>query len=368
MNQGSSVFTSGKLKALRDSFEPMLRSMRGGANAIAPGGANITIGMQLIETFVIVLVFSITMQLLESNFKQLKRYQQMAVEVYPLTYNSSQVFLQDPSSCFPILEQSQDERNGAEYSYSCFINVASDNFSGESNAFRHVYHKGSPSIYPLMAPGVFFKTDTNTLRVYQNSTLNWDNHVDIPNIPLNKWFHLVVMLKGNALDVYLNGNLANREKFRDVPKLNFSNFYLLNGSKVGDVYGAKCNVSTVTDPETGRSRENIKAESTTTTSFSDQGVSTGVKALTVVGAMRGYVSRVKYFAFALTYSQIDKLLREGPNKKIFKTKKDPTNDETTMEIGSTHFIPNSMSMSNNLPYYQTDDWWTSDSHQGLGPQ
>lgn len=363
MNQGSSVFTSTRLKQLRDSMEPMLRSMRGGANAIAPGGQNVTIGGQLVETFVIVIVFSITMQMLESSWNQLKRYQSMAVEIYPLSYNTSQIFLQDPSSCFPILEPSKDERNGAEYSYSCFINVSSESFTGQKDALRHVYHKGSPSIYPLMAPGVFFKTDTNTMRVYQNTTLNWNNYVDVTNIPLNKWFHLVVMIKGNSLDVYINGNLANRKKFVDVPKLNFSNFYLLNGTAVGDTHGASCNISTVVDPETGRSRQNIDAKAINSQSFDDQGVKTGVSSMVVVGAMRGYVSRVKYFAFALSYTQIEKLIREGPNKKVMKPKNDPT-DETTMEMG----YQNPMGMNVNLPYYQTDDWWTSNNHQGLGPQ
>jgi len=367
MNQGSSPFSASKLKSLRDSFEPMLRSMRGGANLIAPGGTNATLGMQLIETFVIVLVFSITMQLLESNFQQLKKYQQMAVEVYPLTYNTSQVFIQDPSSCFPILEPSKNERNGAEYSYSCFINLSSDNFTGEKGAFRHVYHKGSPNIYPLMSPGVFFHTDSNTLRVYQNSTLNWSNYVDIPNIPINKWFHLVVMLKGNALDVYINGNLANRFKFADVPKLNYSNFYLMNGSKIGDYKAAGCAVS-VENEGTANPNLQINTVSLDIKDFSDQGISTGVKAITVVGAMRGYVSRVKYFAFALTYTQIDKLLREGANKKVFKPKKGPTDNATTMEMSYGSMIPNAMQFSMNLPYYQTDDWWTSDHHQGLGPQ
>ena len=366
MNQGSSVFTSSKLKSLRESFEPMLRSMRGGANAIAPGGSNVTIGSQLIETFVIVLVFSITMQLLESNFQQLKKYQQMAVVVYPLTYNTSQVFLQDPSSCFPILEPSNDERNGTEYSYSCFINLSSDNFTGQQNAFRHVFHKGSPSIYPLMAPGVFFKADTNTLRVYQNSTMRWNNHVDVPNIPLNKWFHLVVMMKGNALEVYINGNLSNRKQLRDVAKLNFSNFYLLSGSTVGDIHAAMCSIGVAKGENNNHLA--IKANAIDITVNKDQGVSTGVRALTVIGAMRGYVSRVKYYAFALTYTQIDKLLREGPSKKVYKPKKDVVEDSTTIETGFNTILPNSMQMSSNLPYYQTDDWWTSDSHQGLGPQ
>jgi len=367
MSSGSnsgSMFTSNKLRFLRESFAPMLSSMRGGANSIAPGeGSNVTIGSQLIETFVIVLVFSLTMQLLESNFNQLKKYQQMAVEVYPLTYNSSQRFVQNPSSCFPILEPSKDERNGAEYSYSCFINVSSDNFTGEQNVFRHVFHKGSPSIYPLMSPGVFFKADTNVLRVYQNSTLNWNRYVDVPNIPLNKWFHLVVMLKGNALDVYINGNLANRFKFTDVPKLNFSDFFLLSGSTVGVSESGSCSVG---KNESGG--PSFAINTTTTNTSADQGVKTGTNALKVVGAMRGYVSRVKYYAFALNYTQIDKLLREGPNKKVYVKKKEPVDDNAMLDMTWSASMPNALQFSQNLPFYQTDDWWTSDSHQGLGPQ
>lgn len=360
----SSGTSSSKFKFLRDSFAPILNSMRGGANAIQPGeGTNVPLGSQLIETFVIVVVFSLSMQLLETTFGQLKNYNQMAVDVYPLTYNSYQRFVQDPSSCFPILEPSKDERNGAEYSYSSFINVSSDNFTGEQNVFRHVFHKGSPSIYPLMAPGVFFKADTNVLRVYQNSTLDWNRFVDIPNIPLNKWFHLVVMLKGNALDVYINGNLANRYKFTDVPKLNFSDFHLLSGSTVGISERGSCSVAST---EEGGVAVTAKIDQVNT--FTDQGVSTGTDKLRVVGGMRGYVSRVKYFAYALNYVQIDKLLKEGPNKKLYSKKKDAMDNNSSMDMSWNSSTPNSMTMGQNLPFYQTDDWWTSKDHQGIGPQ
>lgn len=350
-----SLLSSKNLRSLHDQIAPILNNMRGGANSIMPGGSNVPLGMQLIETFVIVVVFSLTMQLLESNFQQLKRYQQMSVDIYPQTYNTALVFPQDPSTCYPILEPSKDERNGIEYSYSCFIRVGSDNFTGQRNGLRHIFHKGSPTIYPLMAPGVFFKADTNTLRVYQNSTVHWDRHVDIPNIPINKWFHLVVMIKGNALDVYINGNLANRLKFDSVPKLNYSAFHLLNNSVVGgSAYSATCNISASTDPNTGAvTSTNIDSNITQTNNYTDNTTFLGGSKMLVIGAMRGYVSRVKYFAFALTYTQIDKLLREGPNQKIYVPKQSVTNDTLFTQA---------------LPFYQTDDWWTSDVHSGLGPQ
>lgn len=350
-NLGS--LTATNLRMLHSKIEPLLRNMRGGANAVMPGGTNVPLGMQLVETFVIIIVFSLTMQLLESNFQQLKRYQQMAVDIYPQTYNTPLVFPQDPSTCYPILEPSKDERNGIEYSYSCFIRVGSENFTGQKNALRHIYHKGSPTIYPLMAPGVFFKADTNTIRIYQNSTIHWDRHVDIPNIPLNKWFHLVVMIKGNALDVYINGNLANRMKFDSVPKLNYSGFYLLSNSTVGgSLMNATCSINANIDDNGQIIDETITAGVTQNPNLQDRGTQLGKSSMRVIGAMKGYVSRVKYFAFALTYTQIDKLLREGPNPKIYVPKQ---------SLADTNLFET-------LPFYQTDDWWSSDVHSGLGPQ
>lgn len=472
MNVGS-IFTASKIRTLRESFEPMLRSMRGGAAIVAPGvGLNVPVGQQLIETFVITLVFSISMQILESSFQQLKRYQKMAVDMFPLTYDSPQTYPQDPGSGYEILEPSKDERNGTEFSYSCFISVQPDNFTGERNTFKHVFHKGSKGVFPLMAPGVFFKSDTNTLRVYMNSSMNWNNFVDIANIPLKKWFHLVVMVKGKALDVYINGNLANRFKFTDLPKLNYGGFYVMlpkivntktiegtcqdiqleqqerkAAADVADAaYKAAMNKSLQGSAETGAMIGAVTAVGNELNKDSNDGTNpnlvdlfsdalggavagavsgvgqnirdkintgradlqanfnsnkkiTGVTSITVTeeerdlgnipisvnGRMNGYISRIKYFAFALSYSQIDKLVKEGPNKTMFRpSQQAPTSDAANIAVGFdvTNFsgpiyTPNSAAFDANLPGYQTDAWWTSgnqpsgamDTHQtGWGPQ
>jgi hypothetical protein len=428
----NSIFSSSKLKSVRDSFEPMLKAMRGGALAVAPGGTagapttNIGVGPQLIETFVITLVFSVVMQLIESNFAQLKRYQDMAVDMYPMTYDSPQTFVQDPASGFPLLKPSQDERNGAEYSFSMFLSVQPDNFTG-GTGYKHIFHKGSGAVFPLLSPGIFFRADTNTLRVYQNSNLAWDNHVDIPNIPLKKWFHLVVMVKGRALDVYINGNLAARNKFKDIPKLNYGACYLFFPQLINTTTTSSC------DPESGKAvaqaavaayiesqvanaaagvdslasnlsknlgssaadltklsgsmaaglkseinaaaggltsaglgllGNNVTSSSSVTTAKDvDQ---TGVP-ISITGRMNGFASRIKYFAFALSYSQIDKLLREGPNPTVFKpSSQAPLSLMPTITMGwnlSTNsgptYTPNPNALDKNLPGYQTDSWWTS---------
>jgi len=352
-----SVFTKSNLKKLRKSIEPLFRTMRGGSleNAAAP---TTTVGWQIIETIIIVVVFSVTMQSIESGWEQLKRYQNMAVDMFPASVSDSQVFTQDPSSGFPLLEPSKDERNGAEYSYACFINIDPDTFDSTSDGkLKHIFHKGSPLAYPLVAPGVFLRTDTNTLRIYHNSTKNWNNYIDIPNIPIQKWVHLVVSLKGNFLDVYINGNLANRMVFTDVPKLNFSDFYLL-----ADIFSKKKSCDNATTADSNKSTSNATTTNTTTanatsTTTTNVGAvatteTTPVTTNTILtnGMMKGTVSNLKYFAYALSYTQIDQLLREGPIMKKFVSKKQKAKELVLQYAEQTH------------------DWATSDRHSGLGPQ
>ena len=371
MNKASG-FNSSSLSALRDSFEPMLKSMRGGANSMMPGGlpgaplANVPMGRQLIETFVITLVFSVSMQILESSFSQLKRYQSMAVDMYPLTYDSPQTFIQSPDSGFPILEASKDERNGTEFSYSCFLSVQPETFTGEKGALKHVFHKGSNAVFPLMAPAVFFKADSNTMRVYMNTTMNWNNYIDIPNIPLKKWFHLVIMVKGRSLDVYINGNLANRLTFSDIPKLNYGSFYLFLPKNVNtdNLQASLCTTNSMA------SNVNVSASITTETEKD-----VGGAPITIAGRMNGFASRIKYYAFALSYAQIDKLLKEGPNPTMFRPSGPSISIMPHIAVGwdlnfnsGPAYVPNSNQFDKNLPGYQTDSWWTSDDHSGTGPE
>jgi hypothetical protein len=367
-----SYLESKNIRTLRDSFEPMLKSMRGGANAMMPGavnsgfGANVPMGRQLMETLVITLVFSVTMQILESSFSQLKRYQSMAVDMFPLTYDSPQTFIQNPESGYPLLEPSRDEREGTEFTYSCFLSVQPETFTGEKNAFKHVFHKGSVNVFPLMSPGVFFKADSNTLRVYMNTTMNWNNYVDIPNIPLKKWFHLAVMVKGRSLDVYNNGNLANRLTFSDIPKLNYGGFYLFLPKNVNTqtLQADICTKSSLA------ADVNVSASVTTETEKDLTGVP-----ITITGRMNGFASRIKYHAFALSFAQLDKLVKEGPSPTMFRPSGPSISVAPHLAIGwdlnfstGPAYVPNSNQFDKNLPGYQTDSWWTSNGHSGFGPE
>ena len=102
----------------------------------------------------------------------------------------------------------------------------------------------------------------------------------------------------------------------------------------------------------------------------------GANPIHVNGRMNGYISRIKYFAFALSFSQIDKLLKEGPNKNRFRPSgQAPVSNDLTVAVGIdvTNFsgpiyTPNSAAFDANVPGYQTDAWWTSgnQAHGAMG--
>ena len=426
MNAGS-ILNSASVKSLRDGFAPIVNAMRGGSAAVAQAtgvgsGPSVPVGKQLIETLVYTVIFSITMQLVESSFGALKKYQQMAIDLFPATYDSPQTYPQDPSSGYELILPSRDERNGTEYSYACFISVQQDTFTGEANTFKHVFSKGSKGIYPLMSPGVFFMADKNTLRVYQNTQMKWNNYVDVENFPIKKWVHLVVMVKGKALDVYINGNLANRRTFVDLPKLNYGGFYMFlpkivnvktiegtcsdieaankanqaaiaaKTAEIGNTVNNVLSGDLASNILSGNAYSQLKSAAKSAVSTAQNAASGSIKGLTTVdstqtemdlsslpitinGRMNGFISRMKYFAFALTYSQIDKLIREGPNPKRSGPNNDPLSTTPTISIGygysTTNFtgpayVPNPNSIDNNLPGYQSDSWWTSTDFMGSG--
>ena len=341
----------------------------------------VTLVRQIIETIVKTIIFSLSMQMIEYTFTSINRFNGMVVNMFPLAYDSPQTYKQDPNSNYEILQPSRDERNGTEFSYSSFISVQPETFTGEVNSFKHVFHKGSANVFPLMAPGVFFKADTNTLRVYMNSSLRWNNFVDIPNIPMKKWFHLVVMVKGKVFEVYINGNLASQYKLEDVPKLNYGDFYLLLPRSLNLDHLPKKDKCTPEVKEVKLEEVSILDGGTEKKLTPGQKIAQDMIDLShiplpISGRMNGLVSKVKYFAFALSYSQIDKLLREGPSSTIFKPgSATPLSMLPQMSIGwdtSTIFgkqlkVQNPTMIDKNLPGYQADGWWTSDFHNSLSP-
>ena len=243
------------------------------------------------------------------------------IELFPNTYPSGSLAftaVQNPAS--PIAQTiytSDNQRSGVEFSYAMFCYIQSVTFSRGEAVLYHILHKGYSRPYPLMGPGIFVWGNSNKLRVYMNSYQSWTNYTDIENIPVEKWFHLVVSCKGNQLLVYINGNLKTKMALagNTPPYQNYGDVSLFSSRK--QTINSTTTISLKTDVD-----DNILTA-----------VGGGTQ-LRFDGSASGMVSRVFYFAYALTYTEIQTLMNMGPSPKI---------EGPSMSISP----------------YLTDQWWTN---------
>jgi hypothetical protein len=244
----------------------------------------------------------------ETLYKMYRRLGTSRIELAPKTYMSpkTRTITQDPNN--PTSKPtfiSDNEISGVEFSYSCFLYINANSF-GDSAGLRHIFHKGNTTIYPLMGPGVFLHNQKNSLRVYMSSFATWNNYIDVDNVPTGKWFHLALVLQDNALEIYLNGNIAKKLNFTDTaPYQNYGDYCMFSPN------GVQLSHSIV--PSTDTDGLNIMKQN----------------------PMSGMVSRLYYYNYAISYSQIQSLMNEGPNPDM----------ET--DSGLT------------TPPYLTDNWWVS---------
>jgi len=293
------------------------------AFAMGPG-----LGSQLLIVVLTMLALQVIMLMMEQVNSFFSKLDRQAVVLFDNTTATSVDIPQGPNTGFPILYNSRDEQQGSAFSYSMFVFIHPDTFDqnpgaavdqcgvshapGQAQGFspiklKHIFHKGSDSGFPNLAPAVFVQSDVNTLRIYMNTIDAWDNFVTVPNVPVGKWFHLVILLKGVNLDIYVNGNIAVRMKLATVPRLNTGALYVMKNMYFPDKAGYDKKL------------------------FKDY---------TVVGPMKGMVSRLKYFAYALNYAHIDALYRERANT-------------------SSVMAPSIGDVNGNQPPYFWDDWWVN---------
>ena len=68
-----------------------------------------------------------------------------------------------------------------------------------------------------------FNQTTNTLFIKMDSVKADDpiTSIEIDNIPIKKWVHVILRLQNNILDVYINGTVSKRLVLQHTPKQNF---------------------------------------------------------------------------------------------------------------------------------------------------
>ncbi len=194
------------------------------------------------------------------------------------------VISQDPTTPNPIqIQRSVNERSGAEFGYSFFLYIEETTFSGNVE-LKHVFHKGYRTPWPLMSPGVFIKGDTNTMRVVIGTSKNPYKFGDITNIPIGKWFHVVLNYYNSGLDIYVNANLAHRIKLEN--EVIYQNFQ--------DILIFSPNVADIRTATTPAVSEDIGFH----------------------GNANGKLSSMKYARYALSVKEINTLMGQGPSSRL----------------------------------------------------
>ena len=158
------------------------------------------------------------------------------------------------------LLRSYDQPFGLEFSYSFWIYLDENTFNN-SGKWHHVFHKGNSSANPLQAPGVWIYPNENKMMINMNTHNKIKNSCDISNIPINKWVCISMVVIEDKLDVYINANLKKRFDLGGIPKQNY-----------GDVYACK------------------------------------------FGGFSGFLSRLRYYSYALPFYSIEKIYGDGPSQ------------------------------------------------------
>lgn len=255
--------------------------------------------------------------IVEQLYRAYLNYGGARVVVYPYTGSSSKtiVFKQDPNNPSNMtLPVSDNQLTGIEFSYSTFLYIADDTDDGSGTlSWKSIFYKGYESgPFPLLGPGVFVSSGLNdgtTLRIVMNTYDSWFNALDVKQIPLNKWFHLAIVLRNSSLEAYINGNLANKLSLKGtLPYQNYQPLILFPNVKTA------------------------QNDFTSTSASPKRGLPAGENFF-VNGKFSGYISGLNYFSYALTYSEIQTHLNVGPSSKF---------DQQSMD----------------KPPYLIDTWWT----------
>ena len=192
------------------------------------------------------------------------------------------------------VRRSNNAHEGIEFTWSLWL-FLEDGPTTSGSDYLHVFHKGdnkpnangnfkdadSPANIltnkgmnqVLNGPGLYIKpfasgdkTTSLTFVINTFDTATIVEKVEVDNIPINKWFNIMIMCKNRYLDIYINGTIKKRYQMSGLPKQNY-----------GDVY---------------------------------------VGATTSSNKFDGFVSNLWYYDYALGTREIEGIMSSGANTKL----------------------------------------------------
>lgn len=186
---------------------------------------------------------------------------------------------QNPSATGSIsIMRSNNQSTGAEFTWSIWLNI-NDLVSPNPSMYQHIFNKGDNMYNKTTgvssvnnAPGLYLgnggdtSNPANTLHIIMDTVGNSTSTnigstttpangstigpnkstggfmnpapaiIDVPNVPLRKWFHVAIRLENSILDVYINGTIDQRQILANVPKQNYYDIFACqNGGFQGEL-------------------------------------------------------------------------------------------------------------------------------------
>jgi len=138
---------------------------------------------------------------------------------------------QDPSQANAVtIIRSKNDEGGIGITWSVWLYIK-QNSVAQDGKWLHVFNKGSRDesksetkgiMSPNNGPGLYLKYDYSAIRVVMSTFNNPNTSVDVENIPINKWFNVIIRVENTVLDVFMNGDLAQRLPLNSVPFQNYA--------------------------------------------------------------------------------------------------------------------------------------------------
>ena len=259
---------------------------------------------EVIQGFVFVAALFALLYSVEGLVKLYASYKTARIELIANTLDSkkAKVIRQSPSLPETLILPSDNQLTGVEFSYVFFLYVNAETFDQSADSqeeeLKQVFYKGYKyQPFPLLGPGVFIRAKTNTMRVMMNSYKNWLAYVDIENIPIAKWFQVGLVFRRNNLEVYVNGNIAGRIAMESTyPYQNYQDIIVF-GSQ-----GYNRGMANKVTPLGCDAKDKVTPLG-----------STNQECILIKGSISGQISRLYYYRYALSYSELQSLGATGPS-------------------------------------------------------
>ena len=209
---------------------------------------------KMIFLIAVVVVFLLLVSVGTAIITAVSNYSRKPYLLKNLKSGTEQVVIpQDPRTAHSVpLLRSRNQEPGVEFTYSTWIYIDELPRIPEGTTgpiYKHVFHQGTPDGFtkegmsqPVNTPGLYITTSAAENGAKQNVDLTVvmstfedpQEQIILRDIPLDKWIHVVIVLKGQVLDVYINGTIAGRHILSGGPMQSYGPLNMsLNGGLTG---------------------------------------------------------------------------------------------------------------------------------------